>query len=635
MRAWRSSSAAFCAVLSLLALAPAAGAELTSEPVETATAEPHAHAGPTGRVSLPGPWVVRGDRQNQGATKGWQRGTFAGRPVTLPYSPNASRITGPPGIRSYRGSVAWYRTKVRVPADGVYAIRFESVHHHATVWLDGKVIARHTGVYLPFERKVRLRKDAPSTLVVRADYRDPYEQKRQGWHRTWFNFGGINREVTLRPVGLSEIGEPEIRTRLRADGTALVDVDLHVTNRSQSARTLPVVGVLRRGEETHELRFPSVAADPRQTAVVTARVAIPDAALWEPGNPELYDLDVAVPGESSYTMRVGLRQLDFKGSRMWLNGKRLKLHGASIHEDVKGRGDALVPEDMDGIVAGLKAINANATRSQHPLSPALLERFDAAGILVWLGLGPVDAPGSWTSRTPAQKRVARERTRETYFQSQPHPSVIAWNLANEVAGQGRKEGQIDFIDDMAKWLHGRDPGRMTAVDVWGAHPPREKLGRLYRNLDAIAVTNYVGWYEIPLASASAKAARIRDRTDQFLRTFKGKVTIISEFGAEANTHNPSPRPGSFTFQTQFLRQHIEAYRNRSALSGMLIWNLRDFGVAPTFAGGSISKQVPGIKIVRGVNQKGLFDHNARPKPSVDVVAKLFAPLGTGLTAAGG
>ncbi|WP_205696364.1 glycoside hydrolase family 2 protein [Conexibacter sp. SYSU D00693] len=620
------------AVLALLASVPVASAQLTPAPVDTTFAEPAAHTGATGRSAMPGPWVVRGDRGAKGTGKGWQDGSFAGRVVQLPYSPNASRITGPPGIRSYRGSVAWYRTRIRVAKSGEYAIRFESVHHHATVFLDGKEIARHTGVYLPFERKVRLEADRPATLVVRADYRDPYEQKRTGWHRTWFNFGGINREVTIRPVGDSEVSDPEIHTTLTDAGAARVEVGVHVTNRSAEDRELPVVGVLRRGEASIPVQFPKLLVPAGQTILVEGRADVPDPALWQPGSPQLYDLDLAVPGESAYTMRVGLRELTWKGSRMQLNGRPLKLHGASIHEDVKGRGDALAPADMDGIVTSLQRINANSTRSQHPLNPALLERLDAAGILVWLGLGPIDAPGSWTSKTPAQARRARERVRETFAQSQPHPSIIAWNLANEIAGNGRQDGQVQYISEMGDWLHRRDPGRMTAVDVWGTHPPREgQLGPVYRHLDAIAVTNYVGWYEIPLAPRATVAAKIRTTTDDFLTTFRSKVTVISEFGAEANTHNPSSRPGGFAFQTRLLRQHIGAYRRSEQLAGMLIWNLRDFGVAPTFAGGSISKKVPGIKIVRGVNQKGLFDHAGKAKPSVTAVRELYGQLGDGLS----
>ena len=48
---------------------------------------------------------------------------------------------------------------------------------------------------------------------------------------------------------------------------------------------------------------------------------------------------------------------------------------------------------------------------------------------------------------------------------------------------------------------------------------------------------------------------------------------------------------------------------------MLIWNLSDFALTPTFAGGSIVRRVKGIRLVRGLNQKGLFDYAGRAKPS--------------------
>jgi hypothetical protein len=41
---------------------------------------------------------------------------------------------------------------------------------------------------------------------------------------------------------------------------------------------------------------------------------------------------------------------------VYLNGHRLLMHGASLHEDVYGRGDALRPEDMDRFVADLRRI---------------------------------------------------------------------------------------------------------------------------------------------------------------------------------------------------------------------------------------------------------------------------------------
>ncbi len=52
--------------------------------------------------------------------------------------------------------------------------------------------------------------------------------------------------------------------------------------------------------------------------------------------PNLYQLELAVAGESSYSARVGLRQLTWHGRDVFLNGRRLLLHGATIQEDVPG-----------------------------------------------------------------------------------------------------------------------------------------------------------------------------------------------------------------------------------------------------------------------------------------------------------
>ena len=49
------------------------------------------------------------------------------------------------------------------------AVAFESVNHRATVWIDGRLVTRHTGVYLPFEARTRLAAGR-HTLVVRADW---------------------------------------------------------------------------------------------------------------------------------------------------------------------------------------------------------------------------------------------------------------------------------------------------------------------------------------------------------------------------------------------------------------------------------------------------------------------------------
>ena len=497
----------------------------------------------------------------------------------------------------------------------MYAIRFESVNHRAAVWVDGHLATRHTGTYLPFEARVRL---APGDheLVVRADWRDPAAMKADAWHRTWFNFGGVNRPVSIRELGASELDSPSIVTRLQGTD-AVVDVAVGVSNRA-GPRTIVVRGTLAGAA----LRFAPVHLGRGERATVRARVRIARPQLWEPGHPTLQELRMEVPGEAVFTARVGVRELRWAGGRLQLNGEPLKLRGASLQEDAPDRGDALTNADADAIVARLKAIGANATRSQHPLSDALLDRLDVAGILVWQGVGPVDAPGAWTSRTPVQQRRAIRRVRLNVVQARLHPSVVAWNLANEVAGNGHYGGQPEYVDAAAQLVHRLDPGRPTAVDVWGTHMPA-RAGFMYRHIDAVGATNYEGWYDDTLAPPATVQAGIDAWLVRLRATFPGKVLVVSEFGAEANALNAPGTPGSESFQSSLLTRHIRTYEATPWLDGELVWNLQDFALAPSFAGGSIRRQVPTIKLVRGINQKGLFTYDGQPKPAVAAVRRAF------------
>jgi beta-glucuronidase len=607
---WGVMAVCLAAVVAVLALvAGAIGEQRRPAPALPPT------SGPSGARVLDGPWVVRGDRAGRGEALGWRRGHFAGRRVTLPFSPNARHVRGVAGERSFAGSVAWYRTTLIVPRAGVYAIRFESVNHRASVWVDGRHATQHTGTYLPFEARVPLTA-GPHTLVVRADWRHPAAMKADAWHRTWFNFGGINRPVSVRELGASELDSPSIVTRL--DGTdAVVDVGVGVSNRG-AARTIAVRGTVAGSA----LRFAPVHLGRGESTTVRARVRIARPDLWEPGHPTLEPLRLEVPGEAVFTARVGLREIRWKGGRLLLNGEALKLRGASLQEDAPDRGDALTDADADAIVRRLKATGANATRSQHPLSDVLLDRLDAAGILVWQGVGPVDAPGAWTSRTPVQQRRAIRRVRLNVVQARLHPSVVAWNLANEVAGNGHFGGQPEYVDAAAQLVHRLDPGRPAAVDVWGTHLP-DRAGFMYRHVDAVGATNYEGWYDDTLAPPATVQAAIDAWLGRLRATFPGKVLIVSEFGAEANTLNPPGVPGSDSFQSSLLTRHIRTYEDTPWLDGELVWNLQDFALAPSFAGGSIRRQVPNIRLVRGINQKGLFTYAGKAKPAVAAVRRAF------------
>ena len=315
---------------------------------------------------------------------------------------------------------------------------------------------------------------------------------------------------------------------------------------------------------------------------------------------------------------------------MYLNGRRVLLHGASLHEDAYGHGDALTPADMDALVGDLRAVGANMTRSHHPLAPALLERLDAAGIMVWQEIGSNDPPGGWALKTPALRRAGRRRIRESFLQLQAHPSIVVW-----IAGQrGRRpRPRPRACASTSPTSHASctaaTPAGWSASTSGAATCPTATRGLLiYRHLDVVGLTNYDGWYNDNAARGARLRRIIRGSVGAFATAFPDKVLMVTEFGAEANAANARASAGGYGFQARLLRAHLGVYRDDPRVAGMLIWVLRDFAVPPSFAGGSIRREVPRIRLLRGIVQKGLFDYRNRPKPALAAVRRIFAAIPT-------
>jgi hypothetical protein len=570
-----------------------------------------------------GTWTYRADPDDVGLREGWVQRPPAMAPVSLPHVANPAPLTGAAGERSYRGSIGWWRTTLAVGAPGRYVVRFGSVHYRATVWIDGRVACQHDGAYEPFECPATL---APGLhdVVLRANWRLPDRQQRQGHDRAWFNWGGIAWPVTVAPVHDAELRLINVQTSLTR-GSALVTItaELRDTRATGAPATVAVTGALARGSSPQAVRFDPVTLVPGERRRITGRVTVPAPALWAPGSPALYDLALA-SGDALVRRKVGLRELRRRGRQLLLNGRPLRIAGAGLPMDAAGHGDALTADDQDRIVDELRAIGANATRSQHPLSDELLSRLDAAGILVWQHVGPFDKAGRFWARTPRRRAKAMARAVAAAERTAAHPSVFAFNLANEVAGSGHPKGQARYIDTLSRTLHRRTPGIFVVADVWGRHPPRGAGGRLFRDLDAVGLTEYIGIFE----AAGQPAAELERRVAKLLRRTRaalpGKPLVITELGANANAQNHTDHPGGFRYQSRLLTRRIAYYARRPEVAGTLIWVLREYAVTPNFRGGTLLAQVPGLKLAAALNEKGLFRYDGSAKPAVAAVAASYA-----------
>jgi beta-glucuronidase len=128
-------------------------------------------SGHTDRYLLDGPWYFRLDRAGVGLRRGYARATQSlngWTQINVPYAWNATDMSP----ASMRGTIGWYRKDFRVPraAKGSsWIVRFESVNYRSLVYLNGHLIGRHEGGYIPFEFDLsRYLKRGKNTLVVRA-----------------------------------------------------------------------------------------------------------------------------------------------------------------------------------------------------------------------------------------------------------------------------------------------------------------------------------------------------------------------------------------------------------------------------------------------------------------------------------
>jgi beta-glucuronidase len=574
------------------------------------------------RFLLDGEWLFRLDPQDQGIVQGLQTQTSTDgwSKTTVPNAWNA----GDDSPESQRGTVGWYRKDFSPPPGGPpgarYVIRFEAANYRATVFLNGVQIGTHEGGYVPFEVPAdRLSAAGVNRLVVRVDSRrsDTDLPPLRDSELTglpgggWWNYGGLLREVYLRRYDRVDIEElhvqPVLDARMRE---ASVRVEAVLRNAPGGRRKVRLN--VRVGGETAASRPVSVPSDGRRT--VSARLTLERPRLWQPARPALYPVQAEVTASgrtlSRYDTHVGIRRIEIdEAGRLRLNGRRLALRGASMHEDHPIVGAALTPGNRRRMFAELRRLGANVTRAHYPLHPELLELADRAGILVW---EQIPFYRLRESQIPFVREKGLDYLEAMVRRDRNHPSVLAWSVANELS-RDVEAGQQRYLREALDRIERLDPTRLSAIDIAGY--PSVRLVPAYRRFDAIGVNSYFGWYPGPVGSVLNREV-LSPYLDQLHDYYRHQALFITEFGAEANRSGPADEKGTFDFQREFMRYHLELYDSKPYLNGAIAWVLQDFKVRPGWDGYNRKPSPP-------YNKKGLLDERGQRKPAYADVQRLF------------
>lgn len=577
-------------------------------------------------VSAPAPARAAELPERVPLTHGWEYAPSAAGPwkrVAIPHV-----FDGRPAAELFQGTTGVYRLRFRGPATrdgGAWALRFEGVRRKARVLLNGREVGTNDDPYTPFTLPAwGLKPRAQNELRVEVDNR-----RRPGWREGWWNWGGITRSVALIPRGkvslrgVAVLGDVDCSV---APCRATAIVDGWLTSRaagpvrpSVTVRLRPPAG--RGPVTTRTLRMRTVT--PGDTARVHFRVPVEGVPqLWAPEKPQLYAtaVEASLGGEveERVTDRIGLRTVRVRGGRLELNGRRLALRGASIQEDVPGRGPALTDDDVEVIVRDLKALGANVTRAHYLLDERLLDRFDEEGILVW-NQAPV-------YHRDVQLRTAEGRAyelgtlRRTVIEARRHPSVITHSVANELSPQpDANPTTAQWLDAARTMAEDLDPTVPVSVDLmaWPGFPRQAA----YARFSLLGVNAYFGWYT---GAASRSTADLAD-LEPFLRSvhdaYPRAGLVMTEFGAESTMGGPANVKETFAFQAAFVRAYLDVVARNAFMSGALYWTLREFAVKPDWDGGA---QREGVRR-DGIHDKGLMEYESGArKPAWTVAERAFS-----------
>ena len=610
--------------------------------VERPAGKPLVREGQVNRQLLGGTWYFRKDDTFVGEDEGWfAQDDLAGwTPITVPYNWNATDTV------ENRPSIGWYRKEFSLPkspkrAQQFWKVRFEGNNYRTKVWLNGRKLAFYTG-YFPFEVLLKNLKPGRNTLVAEvsslrsnSDLTHWRPAAFNGYGTGgWWNFGGILREVYMRRVDTVDVEDVQVLPHLRRVGGA-AKVEVRTMLRNLTGRDRDVSLTLRVDGRRIVLSPETIPKLGRRE--LTTTVTIKKPRLWQPRDPELYDITVGAllcrkrlslcdKDVGAYRASFGVRKIDPRpGGVILLNGKRLNLRGASVMEDDINEGGALSQSTRTLLLNRLKSLGATITRAQYPVHPAFLEALDRAGIMYWADAPVYQLPNSLWGRRGVRSLATRAATL-TVKNNINHPSILTWSLAVEPAAEegslgNYSPGMVSYVRDASHAIREMDDTRLVGLDR------QSRIGEpvttpVHQYLDVLGVNDYFGWYRAVIDNRPdlppSTTADLGTYLDQVHEANPDLPIVITEFGAEASRSGPVEQKGTYEFQRKFALDHIAIHSSKRFVNGSIYWALRDFRVHQTWQGGA-----PPEFATPPWHNKSLIDETNVRKPAFLSVARVF------------
>lgn len=379
----------------------------------------------------------------------------------------------------------WYRQTLQHQARPGHRVilNFEAVDYHSTLWVNGKLQGEHVGGNTAFSFDITdALKPELNEVVVRvfdttggAQLRGKQVLDPNG---IWYTrVSGIWQTVWLEEVHARHLRNVRIDTSVNP----------------ATIRVTPTVA----GGGDGKVRV-VVSREKRQVATAEGsgeiKLDIPNALLWSPAKPHLYDLEIQVlDAAGNVTDRVksyaGIREVahrrDADGHlRFTLNGTEI-FHWGPLDQGWWPDGLLTPPSDaaMRFDVDFLKESGFNMIRKHIKIEPRRFYAYcDQVGILLWQDqpsggnspkwthMAPNPSDADWTDADHAQWM---KELKGMMDQLHNHPCIVVWVPFNEAWGQHRTM-------EVGKWMMGYDSSRLVNIASGGNFWPTGHIADEHR-----------------------------------------------------------------------------------------------------------------------------------------------------------
>jgi len=377
--------------------------------------------------------------------------------------------------RSFTISPKWKNKKV--------LLHFGAVDWKSEIWLNDIKIGSHKGGYTPFNFDITpfLRKADGQKLVVRV------------WDPTDAGFQPRGKQ-TSKPSGIfytavtgiwQTVWLEAVPEKYMTSIKSVTDIDKGVLN-----IRVETVGVTNTEYfEAKVMDGTKVISSAKASVTESADIPVPDAKLWSPESPYLYNLQISLikngvvvdQVKSYFAMRKISTQRDENGIvRLQLNNKDYFQFGP-LDQGWWPDGLYTAPTDdaLKFDIQKTKDFGFNMIRKHVKVEPARwYTHCDRLGILVWQDMPSGDHSPQWQSHQyfNGSEFIRNEESEDNYRKEwkdiinllYSNPSVICWVPFNEAWGQFKTK-------EIAAWTKEIDPSRLVNPASGGNHYPTGDL----------------------------------------------------------------------------------------------------------------------------------------------------------------